>query len=93
MKKGIFLLLFIVFIQLFSSCTFMTGEVHQIDVIETENGQYKINKTEASADDDIVLDCTPNTGYRFDHIEVNNKTIYDTKFDMPDANVTVKIYF
>lgn len=93
MKKRIFLLLFIFFIPLFSACSFMTGEVHQIDVIETENGQYKINKTEASTDDDIVLDCTPNTGYRFDHIEVNNKTIYDTKFDMPDANVTVKIYF
>ena len=47
MKKSIFLLLFIVFIQLFSACSFMTGEVYQIDVIETENGQYKINKTEA----------------------------------------------
>ncbi len=96
MKKKlalIMLLLFTPVIFVFTGCFGGDTTLYTITNTPSKNGTFTCSHTEARADTDITITCTPDTGYRFDHVSINGTIRYSTTFDMPKKNTTVEVFF
>ena len=93
MKKYIIFVITSIILFLTACDSILSNEEYTIILNESVNGEYTVNKEKACKDDDIIVSTTPNKGYRFDYIQINNRIINDTKFDMPKNDVTLNVYF
>ena len=68
---------------------------HTITVLDDGNGTGAANYTVAVFGTEIILTATPNAGFHFLGWEVvsGGVTITDSKFSMPNNDVTVKVFF
>ncbi|MBE7089503.1 MAG: hypothetical protein E7362_01730 [Clostridiales bacterium] len=96
MKKKlalIMLLLFTTVIFVFSGCFGGDSTIYSITSKYSSNGTFTCSHTEARADTDITISCTPDEGYRFDYVSINGRIGYSTSFDMPKENTTIEVFF
>jgi len=96
MKKKltfIILLLFATVIFVFTGCFGGDSTVYTITSEDSENGTFTCSHSEALANTDITISCTPDAGYKFDYVSINGTIRYSTTFDMPNSNTTIEVFF
>lgn len=73
--------------------SYVAGKENKIAVIPAENGTISVDKETAIAGETVTVTAIANEDYEFEAIIVNGKEIKDSKFVMPDAEVTVSAKF
>jgi len=93
MKKVLLILLMFLLIPFVSIFTGCSSQEFTITQIESINGSYTLSHEKAKNGEDITITAVAQEGYIFDYALVNDKKITTNKFDMPNEDATVKVFF
>lgn len=78
---------------------YIIGKLHKIKINNNGNGTTKVNTLTPTTGQTIIVETTPNKGYRLSSIKTINLTtnkevkITNGKFIMPDADVSITVTF
>jgi len=88
----LFMFVLIPLVSIFKGCVFSSQEF-AITKVESINGSYTLSHEKAKDGEDVTITTIAQDGYKFDYALVNNKKITTNKFDMPNENATVEVFF